>query len=80
MSGAFSATVNCKLVVELPAEFVAVIVYVAAEVTRVGVPVIRPLCASMERPRGSEGDTDQVGKVPLVIGISVEIVESRVKL
>jgi len=47
-------------------------------VTRVGVPVIRPLCESIDNPRGNEGETDQVGNVPSVIGIKVDIVESKV--
>jgi hypothetical protein len=44
--------------VVLPPVLVTVTVYVAEEVTAVGVPLISPVDVLSERPAGSEGDTE----------------------
>ena len=45
--------------VVLPPVLLAVTVYVAEDVTAVGVPLMAPVEESSERPAGREGDTDQ---------------------
>ena len=51
---------------------VAVIVYVAEEVTADGVPLMAPVEASRDKPDGSEGETDQeVTGPPLAVGVTV---------
>ena len=58
--------------VVLPPVLVAVIVYVAEDVTAVGVPLMAPVEESRERPAGREGDTDQEVMVPpLTVGVTV---------
>ena len=60
--------------VSLPPVLVAVIVYVALEVTAVGVPLIAPVVESSERPAGSEGETDhEVIVPPFAVGVTVVI-------
>ena len=47
-------------------------VYVAEEVTAVGVPEMAPVVLEMLRPAGSDGETDQETTVPPVeVGLSV---------
>ena len=58
----------------LPPVLVAVIVYVALEVTAVGVPLIAPVVESRERPAGKDGETDQPVIVPpFAVGVTVVI-------
>ena len=60
--------------VVLPPVLLAVMVYVAEDVMAVGVPLMAPVVESMERPAGSEGDTDQEVTVPpLEVGVTVVI-------
>ena len=56
-------TTMVTLAVSVPPVLVAVIVYVAEEVTAVGVPPSAPDDES-ERPAGSDGETDHVTTVP----------------
>src|SRR5215831_16570727 len=56
-AGAGSCTAIVRTQVALPPEFVAVIVYCAAAVTAVGVPVMNPEAGSRLRPAGSGGET-----------------------
>ena len=44
--------------VVLPPVLVAVIVYVAEDVTAVGVPLMAPVEVSSDNPAGREGDTE----------------------
>ena len=47
----------------------------------VGVPLMAPVVESMERPAGSEGDTDQEVTVPpLEVGVTVVIAVPFVKV
>ena len=58
--------------VVLPPVLLAVIVYVAEEVTEDGVPEIAPVEESRESPAGSDGETDQEVMVPpLTVGVTV---------
>ena len=50
-------TTMVTLAVSVPPVLVAVIVYVAEEVTAVGVPLIAPVEVSSDKPAGSDGDT-----------------------
>ena len=60
--------------VSLPPVLVAVIVYVALEVTAVGVPLIAPVVESRERPAGKDGETDQPVIVPpFAVGVTAVI-------
>ena len=69
------------VVVSLPPEFSAVIVYVAVEDTTVGVPVITPVVWLNTRPLGRLGETDHETTVPpLFVGASGAIVESFVSV
>ena len=63
------------VVVSLPPEFVAVIVYVADAVIAVGVPLISPVEVLREIPDGRAGDTDQdtTCPVPNKVGLAVDI-------
>ncbi len=56
--GATSLTTMVTSAVVLPPVLVTVTVYVAEEVTAVGVPLISPVDVLSERPAGSEGDTE----------------------
>ena len=69
-----SLTTMVTLAVSLPPVLVAVIVYVALEVTAVGVPLIAPVVESRERPAGKDGETDQPVIVPpFAVGVTVVI-------
>ena len=58
--------------VVLPPVLLAVTVYVAEDVTAVGVPETAPVVESMERPAGSDGETDHaVTGPPLAVGVTV---------
>ena len=46
------------LAVSLPPVLLAVTVYVADDVTAVGVPLIAPVEVSSDKPAGSDGDTE----------------------
>ena len=60
--------------VSLPPVLLAVIVYVAEEVTAVGVPLMAPVEASNDKPAGSVGETDHdVIVPPLTVGVAVVI-------
>ena len=62
--GAPRVTVMFTVPVVKPAAFVAVIVYVAADATAVGVPLITPVVVLSESPVGSAGDTLQEATAP----------------
>jgi len=57
-------TTMVTLAVSVPPVFVAVIVYVAEDVTAVGVPLIAPVEVSSDKPAGSDGDTEYETTVP----------------
>ena len=70
--GATSLTTMVRSAVVLPPVLLAVTVYVAEEVTAVGVPEMAPVVESIERPAGNDGETDQeVTDPPLVVGVTV---------
>ena len=72
MSGETSLTTMVRLAVSVPPVLVAVMVYVAEDVTEVGVPEMAPVVLEMLRPAGSDGETDQDTTVPPVdVGLSV---------
>ena len=56
--GAMSLTTMVTSSVVLPPVLVAVIVYVAEDVTAVGVPLLAPVEVSSDNPAGREGDTE----------------------
>ena len=65
-------TTMVRLAVSVPPVLVAVMVYVAEDVTEVGVPEMAPVVLEMLRPAGSDGETDQDTTVPPVdVGLSV---------
>ena len=67
--------------VALPPVLVPVTVYVAEEVTAVGVPLMAPSDEANERPAGSEGETDQdVTVPPVVVGVVVVMAVPLVKV
>ena len=69
-----SLTTIVTVAVSLPPVLVAVIVYVAEDVTAVGVPLIAPVVESRERPAGSEGETaHEVIVPPFAVGVTVVI-------
>ena len=70
------------MVVEsLPPVLVAVTVYVADDVTAVGVPEIVPVDVSKDRPAGSVGEMDQEMTVPpKEEGVADVIAESLVRV
>ena len=68
-----SLTTIVTLAVSVPPVLVAVIVYVADDVTAVGVPLIEPVDVSRDKPAGSDGDTEYETTVP-----PVEVTESVV--
>ena len=69
------------VVESLPPVLVAVTVYVADDVTAVGVPEIVPVEESKDRPAGSVGETDQETTVPpKAEGVADVIGESLVKV
>ena len=72
--GAMSLTTMVTSSVVLPPVLLAVMVYVAEEVTEDGVPEIAPVEESRESPAGSEGETDhEVTGPPLMVGVTVVI-------
>ena len=72
--GATSLTTMVTVAVSLPPVLLAVTVYVAEEVTAVGVPLIAPVVESNDNPAGSVGETDQDVMVPpLTVGVVVVI-------
>tara|TARA_B100000674_G_scaffold436994_1_gene397514 strand:- start:8 stop:268 length:261 start_codon:yes stop_codon:yes gene_type:complete len=81
MIGATSFTTMVMVVVALPPVLVPVTVYVAEEVTAVGVPLMAPSDEANERPAGSEGETDQdVTVPPVVVGVVVVMAVPLVKV
>ena len=69
-----SLTVMSTVVVALPPVLVAVTVYVAEEVTAVGVPLITPVEVSSDKPAGREGETDHdTTGPPLDVGVAAVI-------
>ena len=79
--GGISLTVISTVVVSLPPEFSAVIVYVAVEDTTVGVPVITPVVGLNTKPVGRLGETVHETTVPpLFVGASGDIVVSLVSV
>ena len=64
MDGATSLTTMVMVAVSVPPVLVAVIVYVAEEVTAVGVPLMAPVEESRERPAGRLGETAHEVMVP----------------
>ena len=69
-----SLTTMVTLAVSEPPVLVAVTVYVADDVTAVGVPLMAPVEESRDKPAGNDGETDQeVIAPPLVVGVSVVI-------
>ena len=76
-----SLTTMVTLAVSLPPLLVAVIVYVAEDVTAVGVPLIAPVEESNESPAGSDGEMDQEVIVPpFTVGVTVVICVPLVKV
>ena len=74
VAGAISLTWIVSVAVLLPPAFVAVTVYVAEEVTDVGVPLIVPFAVFRDNPAGSDGETDQDAIVPpLADGVTLVI-------
>ena len=72
MSGETSLTTMVRFAVSVPPVLVAVMVYVAEDVTEVGVPEITPVVLEMLIPAGSDGETDHDTTVPPVdVGLSV---------
>jgi len=72
IEGATSLTTMVMLAVSLPPVLLAVMVYVADEVTAVGFPLMAPVEESRDKPAGSDGETDQeVMAPPLVVGVNV---------
>ena len=70
--GATSLTSMVTSAVVLPPVLLAVMVYVAEEVTADGVPEMAPVEESRERPAGNDGETDQpVIAPPLAVGVTV---------
>ena len=73
-------TISTSAVV-LPPVLVAVTVYVAEDVTAVGVPEMAPVDESSDSPAGKEGETDQeVTGPPLEVGVTVVITVPLVKV
>ena len=76
-----SLTTMVTVAVSLPPVLVAVMVYVAGEVTSDGVPLIAPVTESKDSPVGSDGRTDHdVIVPPLAVGVTVVIVVPFVKV
>ena len=79
--GMTSLTSIVIVILSLPPEFVAVIVYVPDGVITVGVPLIVPVAASIERPVGRPGFTDHVTTgPPPEVGVTGVISASSVKM
>ena len=60
--------------VSLPPEFVAVMVYVVAVLSSVGVPEMVPSVVLNVRPAGKVGEMDHEVMVPLTVGVTEVIV------
>ena len=58
MEGAISLTTMVTLAVSVPPVLVAQIVYDAEDVTAVGVQLMDPVELSIDKPAGSDGDTE----------------------
>ena len=68
-------TTMVMVAVSVPPVLVAVMVYVAEEVTAVGVPLMAPVEESRERPAGRLGETvHEVMVPPPTVGVSVVMV------
>ena len=81
MAGAMSLTTMVILAVSVPPVLVAVIVYVADDVTAVGVPLIEPVDVSRDKPAGSDGDTEYETTAPPVdVTVSVVIAVPFVRM
>ena len=59
-------TTMVSVAVSVPPVLVAVTVYVAEEVTAVGVPLMSPVEVSSDKPAGSDGETEYETTVPPV--------------
>ena len=69
------------VVVALPPVLLAVMVYVVAEVTAVGVPEIAPVAVSKDRPAGRVAEIDQeMTAPPLDVGVAVVMAASFVSV
>ena len=80
IDGTTSLTTMVSVAVSVPPVLVAVIVYVAEEVTAVGVPPSAPDDES-ERPAGSDGEIDQVTTAPpFTVGVDAVIATSLVSV
>ena len=74
-------TTMVTVVVASPPVLVAVMVYVAEEVTAEGVPLISPVEVEKARPVGSDGETAQEMTVPpLYAGVDAVMRESFVNV
>ena len=74
-------TTMVRSAVVLPPVLVAVTVYVAEDVTAVGVPEMAPVEESSDSPVGREGETDQeVTGPPLTVGVTVVIAVPLVRV
>ena len=81
IDGVMSFTTMVTVAVSLPPVLLAVIVYVAEEVTADGVPPMAPVEASKDKPAGSDGNTDQEVIVPpFTVGVTVVIAVSFVSV
>jgi hypothetical protein len=63
-------TVKVKFSVDVPATFVAVIVYEVVGDATIGVPEIVPVVGSIERPLGSVGDIEYVAVPPVFVSVT----------
>ena len=79
--GATSLTSIVTVAVSLPPVLLPVTVYVADDVTAVGVPLISPVEVSKDKPAGKDGETDQeVTGPPLVDGVTAVIAVPLVRV
>ena len=79
--GATSLTSIVTVAVSLPPVLDAVIVYVADDVTAVGVPLISPVEVSKDKPAGRDGETDHdVTGPPLEDGVTAVIAVPLVRV
>ena len=76
-----SLTTIVMVAVSVPPVLVAVIVYVAEDVTAVGVPLIEPVDVSRDKPAGSDGDTEyETTAPPVEVTVSVVIAVPLVRV
>ena len=81
IDGATSLTAMVMVAVSVPPVLVAVMVYVAEEVTAVGVPLMAPVVVSRDNPVGSDGDTAYDTTLPPVeVTVSVVMAVPLVKV